>query len=180
MGCNFLTMSLISAPRTALLIFAYEFQNDVKILTCTCGRLTHLGYIRVLWWRQHPWPWSSAGKTPRYNWYMCSGSPGKWGSDSLWKRTNTLWPRLNCPYFAATFPNAFYWMKMFEFILNSIKMCSLLFNWQYDICWLRLWLGAEQESNRYLNQWRPSLLTFICVTQPEWVKGKETLFKCGK
>ena len=32
--------------------------------------------------------------------------------------------------------------------------------------WFRYWLGAEQATSHYLNQWRPSLLTHICVIWP--------------
>ena len=33
--------------------------------------------------------------------------------------------------------------------------------------WFRWWLGAAQVTSRYLNQWRLSLLTHICVTRPQ-------------
>ena len=31
-------------------------------------------------------------------------------------------------------------------------------------------LGTEQATSHYLKQWWPSLLTYICVTWPQWVK----------
>ena len=35
--------------------------------------------------------------------------------------------------------------------------------------WFRQWLGAEQATSHYLNQWWPSSTTHICVTRPQWV-----------
>ena len=36
--------------------------------------------------------------------------------------------------------------------------------------WFRLWLGAEQEAYRYPNPSWTGVLTYICVTRPQWVK----------
>ena len=36
--------------------------------------------------------------------------------------------------------------------------------------WVRRWLGVKLATSHYLNQWWPSLLTHICVTQPKWIK----------
>ena len=33
--------------------------------------------------------------------------------------------------------------------------------------WVRQWLGVKLATSHYLNQWWPSLLTHICVTQPK-------------
>ena len=71
--------------------------------------------------------------------------------------------------FQTTFSNAFSPMKMFEF--------RLIFHWilflrvQFIIIshWFRWWLGAEQATSHYLNQWWPNLLTHICVSRPQWV-----------
>ena len=41
--------------------------------------------------------------------------------------------------------------------------------------WFILWLGTQQATSLYLNQWLPSLLMYICVTRPQWVKA---LFLC--
>ena len=35
--------------------------------------------------------------------------------------------------------------------------------------WFKWWLGAEQVTSHYLNQWWLSLLTHICITRPQWV-----------
>ena len=35
--------------------------------------------------------------------------------------------------------------------------------------WFRQWLGAEQATSYYLDQWWPSSLTHICVTRGRWV-----------
>ena len=34
--------------------------------------------------------------------------------------------------------------------------------------WYMLWLGAEQVTIYYLNQWLSCLLTFICIDRPSW------------
>ena len=49
-------------------------------------------------------------------------------------------------------------------------MCSQGYNWQYSIQhWFRKWLDADQATGHYLDQWWPSLLTHMCITQPQWV-----------
>ena len=35
--------------------------------------------------------------------------------------------------------------------------------------WFRQWLGADQATSHYLDQWWPCLLTHICVNRPQWV-----------
>ena len=37
--------------------------------------------------------------------------------------------------------------------------------------WFWWWLGADQATSHYLNQWYPRLPTHICVTRPQWVKS---------
>ena len=37
--------------------------------------------------------------------------------------------------------------------------------------WFREWLGADQASSHYVNQWWPRLSAHICVTRPQWVKN---------
>ena len=37
--------------------------------------------------------------------------------------------------------------------------------------WFRWWLGAEQATSHYVNQWRPSSRTHICGTGGRWVKS---------
>ena len=66
------------------------------------------------------------------------------------------------------FPNAFSWMKMYEFWIKfhwSLFLRFLLTIFQH---WYRWWLGADQVTSLYLNQWWPTFLTCLCVTQ--WVK----------
>ena len=38
--------------------------------------------------------------------------------------------------------------------------------------WFRQGLGAEQATSHYLKQWCPCVLTFICVTRPQWFKTR--------
>ena len=68
-----------------------------------------------------------------------------------------------------TFSNAISWMKMFEFWLK-FHWC-LFIKPQLTIFqhWFGLWLGAEQATSHYLNQWWPSSTTHICVTRHRWV-----------
>ena len=55
--------------------------------------------------------------------------------------------------FQTTFSNAFSWMKMVKFRLSyhgSLFPMVQLTIFQH---WLRLWLGADQATGHYLNQW---------------------------
>ena len=48
-----------------------------------------------------------------------------------------------------------------------------LFTWvqlTISLHWFRWWLGAEQATSHYLNQWWPSSLTRMCDTKGRWVK----------
>ena len=67
-----------------------------------------------------------------------------------------------------TFSNAFSWTKMQEFRLKF--HWSLFLKVQLTIFhhWFRQWLGGEQATSHYLNQWWPSSTTHICVTRPQW------------
>ena len=71
-----------------------------------------------------------------------------------------------------TFSSAFCRTKMFEFRLHF--HWSLFLRVQLTIFqhWCRYWLGAEQATSHYLNQWWPSSTTHICVTRPQWVKAR--------
>ena len=72
-----------------------------------------------------------------------------------------------------TLSNAFSWMKMLEFRLKfhwSLFLSAQLTIFQH---WFRWWLGADQSTSYYLNQWW--LLTHICVTRPQW--HQELAFK---
>ena len=73
--------------------------------------------------------------------------------------------------FQTTSSNAFSWMKMYEFRLKfhwSLFLRVQLTIFQY---WFRWWLGAEQATSHYLNQWWPSSTTHVCVTRPRWVNS---------
>ena len=69
-----------------------------------------------------------------------------------------------------TFSNAFLWMITHEY--------GLKFHWslfprvQSTILqhWVRWWLGADQATSHYLNQWWPIPPTYICSTGERWVK----------
>ena len=72
-----------------------------------------------------------------------------------------------------TFSNAISRMKMFEFPLKChwslfLKVQLTIFQHRF-----RYWLGVEEATSRYLNQWWPSSTTHICVTRPQWVKQLE-------
>ena len=69
--------------------------------------------------------------------------------------------------FHTTFSNGFSWLKMYWF---QFKFHWSLFLWvQLTIFqhWFRQWLGADQATNHYLNQWWSRSLTHICVTLPQ-------------
>ena len=74
--------------------------------------------------------------------------------------------------FQTTFSNAFSSMKMYEFWLRVHVSLYLRVQLTLIHHWLRLWLGADQATSHYLNQWWSNLLMHICVTQPQWVKFK--------
>ena len=52
-----------------------------------------------------------------------------------------------------TFSNAFSWMKMYEFRLRFHWRLFLRVQLIIFQHWLRLWLGADQATSHYLNQW---------------------------
>ena len=66
---------------------------------------------------------------------------------------NTLRPRKMAAISQTMFSNAFSWMKMFEFCLRF--RWSLFLRVQLTIFhhWFRWWLGADQATSHYLNQW---------------------------
>ena len=75
-----------------------------------------------------------------------------------------------------TLSNAFYWPKMFQLWLNFHWTMFLKFQLTINQHWFRQWLGAEQATSHYLKQRWPSLLTYICVTLPEWVEQSCSIF----
>ena len=52
-----------------------------------------------------------------------------------------------------TLSNAFSWMKMLEFRLNFHWSLFLRFQLKIFQHWFRWWLGADQATSHYLNQW---------------------------
>ena len=62
----------------------------------------------------------------------------------------------------------------FKFLWNLFPMVQL------TICqhWCRKWLGDDQATSHYLNQWSPGLLTHICVTWPLWVNTSQASLDC--
>ena len=68
-----------------------------------------------------------------------------------------------------TFSSSFSWITIavfwLEFHWNLFPHVQLTIS-QY---WFRLWLGTKQATSHYLNQWWPSLLMYLCVTQPQRV-----------
>ena len=78
---------------------------------------------------------------------------------------NTLRPRHMAAILQTTFSNAFSWMKMYE-LWQSLFLGVQFTTFQH---WFWLWLGADQATSHYLNQWWSCLLTHICVTRPQWV-----------
>ena len=53
-----------------------------------------------------------------------------------------------------TFSNEFSWMKIFEFRLKFHWSLFLRFQLTIFQHWFRKWLGADQATSHYLNQWR--------------------------
>ena len=90
----------------------------------------------------------------RYNYYLPRHLT-YWGRDKM------------ANIFQTNFSNAFF-LIIFFLILNI----SLFLRVQLMIIqhWFRWWLGAEQATRHYLNQWCPGLLTHFCLTWPQWVK----------
>ena len=74
-----------------------------------------------------------------------------------------------------TFSSAFSWMKMLKF--RSKFRWSLFLKVQLTIFqhWFRWWLGAEQATSHYLNQWWPNSTTHIFVIRPQWVNKQRVL-----
>ena len=75
-------------------------------------------------------------------------------SDSLKKKSLTHWGRKRMAAISQrTFSNAFSWMKIYEF--QSKFHWSLFSRVQLTIFqhWFRQWLGTDQATTHYLNQW---------------------------
>ena len=50
-------------------------------------------------------------------------------------------------------PNAFSWIKMYEFWLKFHLILFLRVQLTIFLYWLRQWLGADQSTSHYLTQW---------------------------
>ena len=69
------------------------------------------------------------------------------------------------------------------FFLNEDVWISIKFPWNLFLRvqltifqhWFRWWLGGDQSTSHYLNQWWPRLPTHICITWPQWVKQQCSL-----
>ena len=60
--------------------------------------------------------------------------------------------------------NAFHWIKMIKFRFKFHWNFLTGVQWTINQHWFRLWLGAEETTSHYLNQWWPISLTHICGT----------------
>ena len=98
----------------------------------------------------------------RQGFSSCVAEVMVWTSDYLPQKTmdmiscpcfNTLRRRQNGHHFQMTFSNAFSWMKILKFQLechwNLFPRVQLII-FQH---WFRQWLGADQATSHYLNQW---------------------------
>ena len=79
--------------------------------------------------------------------------------------------------FQTTFSNTFSWMKTFEFRFKVHWILFLMVQLTIFQLWFRQWLGADQATTHYLNQWWSILLTHIRVTGPQWINGCDALYK---
>ena len=91
-------------------------------------------------------------------------------TNDLWLKGNTLRQRQKGRRFADDiFKTTFSWMKIYEFGFkfhwNLFLMVKLII---FQHCF-RWWLGANQATSHYLNQWWPRLPMHICITRLQWV-----------
>ena len=90
-------------------------------------------------------------------WLMMSATNGS-SVSPLWYMLTHWGSHKMATILRLTFSHAFYWMKiisfLFEFPWNMNSGVQLLI-YQH---WFRWWLGADQATGHYLNQWWPSLL----------------------
>ena len=89
----------------------------------------------------------------------------------------THWGRDNMDAVSqTTLSNAFSWMKMLEFRLRfhwSLFLWVQLTKFQH---WFRQWLGADQATSHYMNQWwLVYWRIYICVTRPSWHRGQDNI-----
>ena len=104
--------------------------------------------------------------------YVPSSVTLQYGSQQIWLSTRTVTylvvisvnsspPGQNGRHFAG---DIFRWIFVYEmfWILIEISLGVQLTISEHRF---RYWLGAEQATNHYLNQWRTSLMTHICGTR---------------
>ena len=76
------------------------------------------------------------------------------GLESEWPTWLTHWGRDKMAViFQTTLSNAFSWMKMYEVYLRFHWSLFLRFELTISQHWFRQWLGADQATSHYLNQW---------------------------
>ena len=95
--------------------------------------------------------------------------------DQIWSRPCgrflTYWGRGKMAAIFQIFSNAFSSVKMLKFQLGFHRNLFLSFQLTVSQHWCRWWLGADQATNHYLNQWWSCLLMHICITRPQWVQN---------
>ena len=84
-----------------------------------------------------------------------------------WPLTHWGWDKISAKSHM-TFSNAFSGMKIYEF--NLIFHWSLFLGFESTIFqhWFREWLGADQSTSHYMNQWWLDYQRIY--TRPQWVK----------
>ena len=86
---------------------------------------------------------------------ICISSLSYWGREKMAAISKTA------------FPNAFYWVKLFDFLL---KCHWSLFPWFQLTAWVQVMAWRRSGDKPLSERMMVSLLTHICVTRPQWVK----------
>ena len=73
--------------------------------------------------------------------------------ESSWTKLNTPRPKHNDRHVADNIWNTFSWMKMYEFLIRFHWSLFLKVKLTIFHHWFRWWLGADQATSHYLNQW---------------------------
>ena len=121
------------------------------------------------------WPGSLAPGYPYPQYWLLMMCP--WISSCLWVLHSEAWPRSHdsvclapnhnlyqwwlthwgqdkmATMFQTTFPYVFHWIKMFEFRLRFHWSLFLRFVLTYSSIGSDTWLGTDQATSHYLNQW---------------------------
>ena len=77
-----------------------------------------------------------------------------------------------------TFSNAFSWMGSLGFWFEFHWILFLGVQLTITQHWFRQWLGANQATSHYLNQYCPDSLMHKCSTRGKWVKTYQGLYNC--